>query len=99
MQRIAGQSYFWQEEILPGTTRIVDVPDVSAHKRSISDIGWQVSRDMARVYVTIHPDAYSTEAIWSEADSGSPINRTVTALKIENIGTEAIVAAVRVNFN
>ena len=99
MQRLSGQSYFWQENIAPKESKIIDIPDVSVNKKSISDIGWQVSKDAATVYVTIHPEADSSDAIWSEAESGSAVNRTVTALKIVNNGSETVTAAVRVNFN
>ena len=66
-------------------TIILKMPVVSANKRGVNDIGW-ISNGDVRIYGTFSENPRSNEALWQEINVNDEINKTTSALKIENRG-------------
>ncbi|MCH5213196.1 MAG: hypothetical protein J1G06_09280 [Oscillospiraceae bacterium] len=71
----------------PGEEAIVIMPQISANKRGINDIGWQTDGAGVVLYGTFSPNPESDDAMWSKINNGAAVNKTVTALKFINNGS------------
>lgn len=87
-------NYIFEKALAAGETVIIEVPEVSAHKMGICDIGWQSDGDI-EIYGTLSENPCADDALWQEINEGNEINRTVSGLKIV-AGTSACRVVVRI---
>ncbi len=93
-----GFNYVFEDEIPAETTVFLKMPVVSANKRGVNDIGWQCDGDDVAVYATLSRQPQKT-SLWSEVKANYLINKTVSALKIENKDKESCNICIRVILN
>ena len=74
------------------------MPQVSANKRGINDIGWATNGDNVILYGTLARDGKNPNAIWQEIEPYHGINKVVSYLKITNSG-DACRIEIRAIFN
>lgn len=82
-----GFNYVYEKKIEALATVILLLPPVSSNKRGINDIGWQTDGDVS-LYGTLSQKPFSETALWQEVTENDEINKTVSALKIVNNGSE-----------
>ena len=93
-------NYLFERNLQSGEEIIVKIPDISPNKRSINDIGWQSDTDDEIVlYATLSDEPESDNAIWQEIGSMCEINKTVSALKVVNVGTARHKILMRIIYN
>lgn len=85
-----GFNYVFEKTLAPNETVIVKMPVVSTNKRGINDIGWMCS-DGVKLYATLSSNPESEGAMWQEIALGAEINKTVSAIKVDNGNANATV--------
>lgn len=80
-----GFNFVYEKELLPNEVRIVKMPPVSANKRGINDIGWQSDGDVT-LYGTLSGNPSGDNALWQKIEPYDDVNKTVSAIKIQNNG-------------
>jgi hypothetical protein len=82
-----GFNYVYEKDLKKDETVILKMPVVSSNKRGVNDIGWQTDGDVTiSGTLAIRPDRSNT--LWQEINDGDEVNKTVSALKIENKGRD-----------
>ena len=64
-----------------GEVYIIRFPKVTANKRSVNDIGWQIDGD-AELFATLSDFPEGPDAIWQEILPDEGINKTASAVKL-----------------
>lgn len=77
-----GFNYVFEKELEPNEVVILKMPPISANKRSVNDIGWMCDESV-KIYATLSADPENTN-MWQEVRQFDDVNKTVSALKIEN---------------
>ena len=90
-------NYVFERDIKAFETIIVKMPQVSANKRGINDIGWVCNGDVT-LYGTLSKDANSDKALWQEIGENQEINKVTSAIKIVNNGASCRII-IRAIFN
>lgn len=90
-------NYVFERDIKAFETIIVKMPQVSANKRGINDIGWVCNGDVT-LYGTLSKDASSDKALWQEIGENQEINKVTSAIKIVNNGASCRII-IRAIFN
>ena len=85
-----GFSYTFEKVLEPFEEVIVEMPPVSPNKRSVNDIGWQSNGEVV-LYGTLSARPDKEDTIWEPIVGRDEINKTVSALKVVNGGTECTV--------
>lgn len=80
-----GFNFVFERKLEEHETVIVKMPVVSPNKRGINDIGWQTD-GAVQLYGTICRDPESRDALWQEIEPCDEVNKTVSAIKVENLG-------------
>ena len=80
-----GFNYFWEGEVKNGETVILRFPPVTANKRGVNDIGWQIDGD-AVLWATAASDPMKDTAIWQEIHDYEDVNKCAGAVKIVGSG-------------
>lgn len=83
-----GFNYVYERQLKAGETRYLKMPAIAPNKRGINDIGWQTDGDDVKLYGTLSSKPTEDKALWQEIISHDDVNKTVSALKIENGGSE-----------
>lgn len=81
----SGFNYYWEGEVNDGETVILRFPPVTANKRGVNDIGWQIDGD-ATLWATTVTDPYADDAMWQEIHDYEDINKCASAVKIDGSG-------------
>ncbi len=81
-----GFNYVYERKLAAGETRYLKMPTISPNKRGINDIGWQTDGDVT-LFGTLSSKPESAVALWQEILSHDDVNKTVSALKIQNNGS------------
>lgn len=79
-----GFQFNWDRTVESGETVIIAMPQISADKRSVNDIGWQTDGS-AVLYATICE--VPETAMWEEVQQCQDINKTITYIKVVNNGS------------
>ena len=93
-----GFDYVYEDTVGAGKIIYLKMPVVSANKRGVNDIGWQCDGDDVALYATMSRKPRETE-LWSEVKENYVVNKTVSALKVENKDTKRCNICVRVRLN
>ena len=80
-------NYVFEKDLKANETVIVKMPVVSANKRGVNDIGWICNGDVT-LLGTFAKDPKSEKALWQEIRDNDEVNKTTSALKIVNNGTD-----------
>lgn len=88
-------NYMYDKTIKPGEEILLPIPPVGPNKRSVNDIGWQTDSNDIYIYGTVAKE-YGKTNMWSELADSTPINKTVTALKIINRGKTNAEVCIRI---
>ena len=91
-------NYVFEKKLKAKETVYVKMPTVSANKRGINDIGWQAESGIV-LYGTMSRKPQNDDALWQLIAPMTQINRTISALKIENTGAEEASIVVRCILN
>lgn len=86
-----GFNFVYEKKLCEGETVIVAMPPVSANKRGINDVGWQTDGNGVELYGTLSRSPESEGALWQKIRESDEVNKTVSALKIVNGGSECTV--------
>lgn len=86
-----GFNFIFEKDLAAHESVIVKMPPVSSNKRGINDVGWQASGDVS-LYGTLSSKPESASALWQEINERDDVNKTVSAIKIVNNGSECSVA-------
>ncbi len=93
----SGFNYSCQGNIEAGETVIIPLPNVSANKRGVNDIGWQIDGD-AEIYATIAKKPKEENTPWQKIEDYEDINKCASAIKIVGgAGTSAIYLRIILN--
>lgn len=84
-----GFNYVFEKKLAAGETAIVKMPPISPNKRGFNDIGWQTDGNIT-LYGTLSSQPEKTE-LWQEIKPFDEVNKTVSALKVTNLGEECTV--------
>jgi hypothetical protein len=76
-----GFNYGVSGHIDAGEEIILRFPKVTANKRGVNAIGWQISGD-AKLYATLSNRPEEAETIWQEIRRDEGINKTAAAARI-----------------
>jgi hypothetical protein len=76
-----GFNYETYGEIGAGEEIIIPLPVVTANKRGVNDIGWQIDGD-ATLYATLSNRPLEDGTIWQEIRPDEGINKTAANVKI-----------------
>jgi len=77
-----GFNYRWSGEIAAGEEVIVRFPVVTANRRGVNDIGWQIDdAGDATLWATLADMPEQDGVIWQEIRADEGINKTATAVK------------------
>ena len=80
-----GFNYHWQGDVDGGDTVLLRFPPVTANKRGVNDIAWQIEGE-AKLFATASPDPLGEDAIWQEIHDYEDINKCASAVKVEGSG-------------
>lgn len=80
-----GFNFIFERELKANETVILQMPAVSANKRSINDIGWQTNGDVT-FFGTLSRKPKSANALWQPIEENVEVNKAVSAIKIVNHG-------------
>ena len=80
-----GFNYHWKGEVKTGDTVILRFPPVTANKRGVNDIGWQIDGG-ARLFATASPNPAADDALWQEIHDYEDINKCASGVKIIGAG-------------
>ena len=87
--------------VAPGEVYIIRMPLVTANRRGVNDIGWQIDgadKKEAKLYATLSDKPEENDAIWQEIRPDEGINKTATAIKfVGGSGTSKVWARVILN--
>lgn len=86
-----GFNFIYEKEVPENSEIVVKMPIVSANKRSINDIGWQCDGDIT-LYGTLSGSPEGKNALWQEIRDYDEVNKTISAIKIVNKGSECHIA-------
>lgn len=78
-----GFNYVLDTEIKAGETILAKIPRLSPNKRGVNDIGWMTDGDV-HLYGTLCRDPEREDTLWQEIEPFDEINKTISAIKIEN---------------
>lgn len=92
-----GFNFVFERRLAANETVILKMPSVSPSKRGINDIGWQTDGDVT-LYGTLSSSPESPTALWQEIREHDEVNKTVSAIKIEN-GASACNIVIRAILN
>ena len=92
-------NFVFEKVISAGDTVILKMPPVSANKRGVGDVGWMAESDAVSVYGTLSADPYKEDVMWQELLPNDLLNKTISAIKIENHGNEDYRVCVRTILN
>jgi hypothetical protein len=81
----AGFRFVFEKDLDAHETVIVKMPEISANKRGVNDIGW-LSDGNVTLYGTFAKDPTSENALWQEIREYDEVNKTTVAVKIVNNG-------------
>lgn len=81
-----GFNYSFEKKLKAGEVAIVKMPAVSSNKRGINDIGWQTDGNNVNLYGTLARIPSAKDTLWQKIEPYNDVNKTVTALKVENSG-------------
>lgn len=76
-----GFNYYYKDDVADGDTVVLRFPPVTANKRGVNDIGWQIDGD-ATLWATASPDPFAADAIWQEIEDRTDINKCATGVKL-----------------
>jgi hypothetical protein len=76
-----GFNYGVSGEINAGEEIVIRLPVVTANKRGVNDIGWQIEGD-AILYATLSDHPADSGTMWMEIRPDEGINKTAAAVKI-----------------
>ena len=76
-----GFNYRWNGKVSAGEEIILRLPLVTANKRGVNDIGWQIDGD-ARLFATVSDFREDSTVIWQEIFDDEGINKTASAVKL-----------------
>lgn len=82
-----GFNFVYEKELTTGETVILEMPLVSPNKQRVNDIGWQTDGNVT-IYGTLSADPESANALWQAIQENDEVNKTVSALKIVNHGSD-----------
>ena len=96
-----GFNYYYEGTVEGGDTVILEIPAVTANKRSVNDIGWMYwcenDTDADKIVVSgtlsERPD---TTDMWQKLVAGEDANKTMSGIKIENNSANPCKVCVRV---
>jgi hypothetical protein len=94
-------AFVYERKVPAGETVVVKMPPVSPSKRGVNDIGWQTDGDGVTLYGTlaVNPELLQKDEFWQEIREHDEINKTVSAIKIVNEGTEPATVVIRAILN
>ena len=78
-------NFVFEKDLEANETIIVKMPQVSANKRGINDIGW-ISDGNVTLSGTLAKNPISKKALWQEIRVNDEVNKVTAAIKIENKG-------------
>lgn len=79
-----GFNYGVSGEIKAGESVIIRFPVVTANKRGVNDIGWQIDGE-AKLYATLSDHPEDEQAIWQEIRADEDINKCAAAVKVVGV--------------
>lgn len=82
-----GFNFSYEKELAANETIILAMPPISPNKRGVNDIGWQCDGDIT-IYGTLSSNPEGEDALWQKINDGNSVNKTVSAIKIENGDTD-----------
>lgn len=85
-----GFNYVFEKVLSPNEELLLKMPTISPNKRGFNDIGWQASGNVD-LYGTLALNPRSERAIWQKIEPFDEVNKTISALKIKNGGTECTI--------
>ena len=92
-----GFNYGASGEVDAGESVILRFPVVTANKRGVNDIGWQIDGD-AKLYATLSDHPEDERTIWQEIRSDEDINKCAAAIKVVGVsGTSTVYVRVILN--
>lgn len=80
-----GFRFVFEKDLEAHETIIVKMPEISANKRGVNDIGWLCNGDIT-LWGTFAKDPTNPEALWQEIREYDEVNKTTCAVKIQNNG-------------
>ena len=92
-------NYVFEKVIGAGDTVILKMPPVSANKRGVGDIGWMAEKDTIAIFGTLAAKPEREEVLWQELLPNDLLNKTISAIKIENHGDEDCRVCIRTILN
>lgn len=75
-----GFSYKAEGDVNAGEEIILTFPRVTANRRGVNAIGWQIDGD-AKLYATLSNTPEREGAIWQEIRNDEDVNKTAAAIK------------------
>ena len=91
-------NFVFEKNVPAGETVIVKMPQVSANKRGINDIGFAYE-DGIELYGTLASCPDCQTAIWQKIEPYDDVNKTISFIKIVNTGDNAARVNIRALFN
>ena len=94
-----GFECYFEYELKPYEILYLKMPNISATKRSVNDIGWQ-SENKVTLYATLANNITRNpeKVLWNKIENEQDINKTVQFLKVV-AGGEGGILYIRVNLN
>lgn len=78
-------NYVFERTIAAGEVIILKLPQVSANKRGVGDIGWVCDGDVT-LFATLSAKPQDDKALWQEIAPNDDLNKTISGIKIVNNG-------------
>ena len=79
-----GFNYRYKGTVAAGEAKIIRFPVVTANRRAVNDIGWQIDGD-AKLYATLSDVPEDEDTIWQEIRPDEGVNKTAVAIKFEGV--------------
>ena len=83
-----GFNYWWKGVVKSGDTVLLRLPHVTANKRGVNDIAWQIDGD-ALLYATASDHPQDEDTLWQEIRDYEDINKCASAVKIVGEGGDS----------
>ena len=83
-----GFNYKAEGDVKAGEEIILTFPKVTANRRGVNAIGWQIDGD-AKLYATLSNTPERPETIWQEIRDDEDINKTASAIKVVGVASSS----------
>ena len=80
-------SFVFEKDLEMGDILVVKMPEVSANKRGVNDIGWMCDGNI-KLYATLSENPKSEKALWQEIRDYDEVNKVASAIAIVNEGDD-----------